>query len=328
MNSRLAQAEAASKPIQHSELGEVHEQRKADNHFVATLTELGEIKPDQIRRNLRVDDTFKQSKRELSIVLIMGAKIYVFVVKNWTGNYKPGPDGKFWLKREEYEESITVEQIKSPLVELQEQITLMHSHLCKNGASVNKQQVDGRLVFPNAGIQLDDEVKQNERILAGQEQINAFARGLQSTWKEYLISTVTPAYFSGELSYSQLNASRTGFGRASGWDKLKLVGGRVIEGDYKGCASVAIERSKVSQMDFRHNRNPLSAKVYAVMGYTPQVNIELVKRGGTAGWITGRELHSTVQVPFNTEVTFHFAGEQKEATVPANEIESISLSSK
>ena len=113
------QAEAASKPIQHNEIEEVSAQRKCEDHFVATLTEIGQIKPDQIKRRLRVDDTFKQSKRELGIVLILNEKIYVFLVRNWTGNYRPGPDGKFWLKRTEYEESITVEQIKSPLVELQ-----------------------------------------------------------------------------------------------------------------------------------------------------------------------------------------------------------------
>jgi len=328
VNSRLAQAEAASKPIQHNEIEEVSAQRKCEDHFVATLTEIGQIKPDQIKRRLRVDDTFKQSKRELGIVLILNEKIYVFLVRNWTGNYRPGPDGKFWLKRTEYEESITVEQIRSPLVELQEQVTLMHNHLTKNGASVTKLQVAGKLVFPNSEIVLDDEVRQNDHILAGTEQIMAFARGLQQTWKQYLLAPIIPSYFSGALSYSQLAASRSGLGRAGGWDKLKLVGGRVIDGDYKGCSSIAIERSKVSNMNFRHNRSSLTGKLYAVAGYTPQVNIDLVKRGGRSGWITGAELHSTVQIPYNTEICFHFAGEQKEASIPANEIESIFLSSK
>lgn len=260
----MNQAEAASKPIQHNEIEEVSAQRKCEDHFVATLTEIGQIKPDQIKRRLRVDDTFKQSKRELGIVLILNEKIYVFLVRNWTGNYRPGPDGKFWLKRTEYEESITVEQIRSPLVELQviitklslsvnchfagmnttnicayicmvqEQVTLMHNHLTKNGASVTKLQVAGKLVFPNGEIVLDDEVRQNDHILAGTEQIMAFARGLQQTWKQYLLAPITPSYFSGALSYSQLAASRSGLGRAGGWDKLKLVGGRVIDGDYKG----------------------------------------------------------------------------------------------
>ena len=95
-----------------------------------------------------------------------------------------------------------------------------------------------------------------------------------------------------------------------------------------GCSSIAIERGKVSNLNFRHNRSVLTGKLYAVAGYTPQVNIDLVKRGGRSGWITGAELHSTVQIPYNTEICFHFAGEQKEASIPANEIESIFLSSK
>jgi len=240
LNSRLAQAETASSPIQHDEIEEIKGQRQAEAHFVSTLTQLGQLRPDQVKRSLRVDDSFKQSKRELGIVLMMDATIYVFVVKNWTGNYKPGPDGKYWLKRTEWDESISVEQIKSPLVELQEQITLMHNHLAKNGATVTKQQVDGRLVFPHAELVLDDEVKQNAHILAGADHINVFARGLQTTWKENVLSAITPAYFSGALSYKQLAASKSGLGRAGGWDKLKLAGGRVIEGDYKGLIIVWI----------------------------------------------------------------------------------------
>lgn len=328
VKSRLAAAEVASKPIQHSERDEVTAQRQAEGHFVATLRELGQIKDEQIKIRLRVDDTFKQARRELGVVLILDKTINVFVVKNWKGNYRPGPDGKFWLKRTEWDESITVEQIKSPLVELQEQITLLHNHLAKNGASVTKVQIGGKLVLPNSEIVLDDEVRSNEHILAGAEQINSYVRNLQQTWSEYLLSPVTPSYFSGALSYSQLAASKTGLGRAGGWDKLKLVGGRVIDGDYKGCSSLAVDRSTVSQLDFRHNRNLVMGKIYAVAGYTPQVNIDLLKRGGGAGWITGTELHSSVAVPYNTEIQFHFANEQKEATIPANEIESIVLSSK
>ena len=80
---------------------------------------LGQLKPEQIARKLLVDDSFKQSKRELQLVVVLDQEIVVFAINTWSGKYKPGPDGKFWLKRTEYEESITVEQIKSPLVELQ-----------------------------------------------------------------------------------------------------------------------------------------------------------------------------------------------------------------
>ena len=40
-------------------------------------------------------------------------------------------------------------------------------------------------------------------------------------------------------------------------------------------------------------------------------------------WITKK----SVDIPYNTEIVFHFAGEQKEATIPVNEVEFIKLSS-
>ena len=153
MNSRLAAVETVSKPITHTELESVTKQRQAETHFANQLINIGKIsikfdlvtfdrfhifrsqvdfvwncrnkfyigqlKPEQIARKLLVDDSFKQSKRELQLVVVLDQEIVVFAINTWSGTYKPGPDGKFWLKRTEYEESITVEQIKSPLVELQ-----------------------------------------------------------------------------------------------------------------------------------------------------------------------------------------------------------------
>ena len=58
------------------------------------------------------------------------------------------------------------------------------------------------------------------------------------------------------------------------------------------------------------------------------MTIALEKRGGRQGWFGGADLHSSVQVPFNTEIVFHCGNEQKEATIPANEINYISLASK
>ena len=77
------------------------------------------------------------------MAIVLDRVIACFVVKNWQGIHKPGPDGKFWLKRTETEEAIAVEQIKSPLVEVQEQVTLLHGHLVQSGAAVTKAQVKG-----------------------------------------------------------------------------------------------------------------------------------------------------------------------------------------
>ena len=55
-----------------------------------------------------------QSKRELQLAVVLDQEMVVFSINTWSGTYKPGPDGKFLLKRTEDEESMTVEQIKSP----------------------------------------------------------------------------------------------------------------------------------------------------------------------------------------------------------------------
>jgi len=324
MNSRLAAVETVSKPITHTELESVTKQRQAETHFANQLINIGQLKPEQIARKLLVDDSFKQSKRELQLVVVLDQEIVVFSINTWSGTYKPGPDGKFWLKRTEYEESITVEQIKSPLVELQEQVTLLHAHLIKSGAGVTKSQVKGFLVFTNDEIKIDDEVKDHNSILIG-SKVTKYISSLQKTWGQYILDPFKPSILTGALSYKQIASSSSGLKKVGSWDKIGLTGGRVVEGNYKSCASVGFDRSNVSRMTFVHNRNSMSGKIYAVAGYIPSVTIQLEKRGGKAGWITGKELFSSVEVPFNTDLVFHFAGEQKEATIPVNEIEYIIL---
>ena len=75
-----------------------------------------------------------------------------------------------------------------------------------------------------------------------------------------------------------------------------------MEGNYKSCASVGFDRSNVSKMTFLHNRNSMSGKIYAVAGYIPSVTIQLEKRGGKSGWITGKELFSSVEARVRTRI--------------------------
>ena len=89
---RLAAQDVVANPTKHEELPEVEAQRKAEDDFVNDLVNLGKIKQSQIKRRLRVSDTFGKGKRELQIVLTTDYNVFVFLgngqifklVKNWS----------------------------------------------------------------------------------------------------------------------------------------------------------------------------------------------------------------------------------------------------
>ena len=232
VKSRLAAAETASNPTEHREIENVQAQRKAENEFVTQLINLGGIQPNQILRRLRLDDTFKQGKRELSLILLTDYTIYCFVIKNWAGKYSPGSDGKFWIERQESGESITVRQFPSPLVDVEQQTKLLHTHLVKTGANVRNTAIKGYVVFTNGALELADEVEANGSVLV-KTKIPQFCRSLQKNWRQYLTDPYIPSLFSGALSYKQISASSDGLKKAGTWDKLILSGGREIDGDYQ-----------------------------------------------------------------------------------------------
>ena len=149
-------------------------------------------------------------------------------------------------------------------------MTLLHSHLIKSGAGVTKVQVKGFLVFTSDDINLDQEVIDHSSILIGQK-ILKYLSSLQKTWGQYLLDPLKPSIFTGALSYKQIANSSSGLKKVGSWDKIGLVGGRVVEGNYKSCASVGFSRTDVSRLAFIHNRNNLSGKIYAIAGYVPRL---------------------------------------------------------
>jgi len=323
VKSRLAAAETVSNPTEHREIEDVHAQRKAESAFAAQLVALGCVRPDQIRRRLRLDDTFQQGKREVNLILVTDYVIYCFVIRNWAGKFSPGSDGKFWIQRTEFDEQIKVTQFPSPLVDLEQQTKLLHGHLVKTGAAVKQTSIKGHLVFTNAALELPEEVEKNQAVLV-KEKIPQFCRSLQKTWRQYLTDPLIPSLLTGALSYNQLSASTMGLKKAGTWDKLVLTGGRVVDGDFKGCSMLAFDRANVSKLTFIHSRGNWLGTARALIGGTPKITVQLHKRGGVSGWFVSN-LHSTVEVPYTVSVAFHIAGEDTDAQIPANEIESISL---
>ena len=290
---RLAAAETVSNPTEHREIEDVHAQRKAESEFAAQLVSLGGCRPDQIRRRLRLDDTFQQGKREVNLILVTDYVIYCFVIKNWAGKFAPGSDGKFWIQRTEVDEQIKVTQFPSPLVDLEQQTKLLHGHLVKTGAAVKQTSIKGHLVFTNAALELPEEVEKNQLILI-KEKIPQFCRSLQKTWRQYLTDPLIPSLLSGALSYNQLAASSMGLKKAGTWDKLVLTGGRVVDGDFKvsdirtktfptnqfafkGCSMLAFDRANVSKLTFLHSRGNWLGTARALIGGSPKITVQLHK---------------------------------------------------
>jgi len=48
-----------------------------------------------------------------------------------------------------------------------------------------------------------------------------------------LTDPLKPSFFTGALSYKQLSAANIGLSKGGSYDKIKLTGGRLIEGDFK-----------------------------------------------------------------------------------------------
>jgi hypothetical protein len=127
---------------------------------------------------------------------------------------------------------VTVKQIPSPLVEVEEQTKLLHSHLVKTGTVVKTGQIKGKLVFTNPELKIPEEIEANGLVMM-KNDIPKFCRGLQKTWTEYITAPLIPSLISGALSYNQISASSSGLRKAGTWDKLMLNGGRTLDGDYK-----------------------------------------------------------------------------------------------
>lgn len=324
VKSRLAAVETAANPTSHTELDNVAAQRRAEADFVSKLISLGGVQASQIQRRLRLDDSFSQGKREVNVILTTDYTIYCFLIRNWKGNLSPGSDGKFWIERQETEENVNVRQFPSPLVDAEQQVKLLHSHLMKTGATVSTSAIKAIVVFTNPDLTLPEEIEENSSVLMA-SKIPQFCRSLQKTWRQYLTDPLIPSLISGALSYKQISASGSGMKKAGTWDKLYLTGGRTVDGDFKGCAILAFDRKDVSRLDFVHNRNTWIGTAKALIGATPSVSVQMHKRGVAPGWIY-TNLHSTVEIPYNVDVNFHFAGEDSVAKVPANEIESVLLS--
>ncbi|CBY30821.1 unnamed protein product [Oikopleura dioica] len=321
--ARLAAQDVVANPTKHEELPEVEAQRKAEDDFVNDLVNLGKVQKSQIRRRLRVSDTFGKGQRELQIVLTTDFSVFVFLVKPWSGKYKPGADAKDWLSISETDEATSIKLIKSPLLEIEQQCKLLHSHLISTGAAVKSSAVEGFLIFSSSSIDLPEDVLELEHVLTG-SKIKSFCRKLEKSWTQYLTDPLKPSFFTGALSYKQLSAANIGLSKGGSYDKIKLTGGRLIEGDFKACPMTSFDRSEIGRLEFIHNRTTWFGSAKALLGAQPTVTIRLYKRGQTPGWISSGSF-STNEIPFNVSAEFHAAGESAIAKIPVNEIEFINL---
>lgn len=327
MRNRLAHAKEATCPGSYSDDEQTKAGRDAERELVNSLREQG-IPSNHIFCGLRVPDAFQTRKYEIDIVVLTEAGVYTMEVKNWSGEVLPSKDGKTWVqkKQDKWKDSakVTYEvNHDNALESLKFKSQLLRSHLLKNEACLSPKFFHPRVIFVNHLTMLDNSLEKLEEVVPPGEYlnfVNSFKWGVASK----ILNSFVPGLLTGQLSYSAIEATRQVLNKIGTWDVLLLNGGRQLMGDFKGSPHLSPNREETSIVSFIHQRNAAWGMLWAVVGYTPSVFVKMYQRGGE-GWL-GHSSCGSLYIPYNAEMTFRVAGEQVDAKIPANDIDSLVLS--
>ncbi|KAJ8019030.1 hypothetical protein HOLleu_42631 [Holothuria leucospilota] len=327
LRNRLAHAKEATAPGSHCEDDQIKAGREAERELVNFLREQG-VPSSHVFCGLRVPDTFQTKKYEIDIVVLTEFGIYTIEVKNWVGAVLPGNEGKTWIQRKrdirDDQAEVTYEvNHDNPLEQLKFKTQLLRTHLLRNEACISKTFFHPRVVFTNHLTELDKSLEAMEEIVSPGKYLQ-FVESFKWGVATKLLNSVVPGLLTGQLSYSAIEAARQILCKVGTWDILHLNGGRQLMGDFKGCVHFSPNREETSQIDFTHQRNATWGVLWAIIGYSPSVFVKMYQRGGK-GWF-GHATCGSIYIPYNADISFRVAGEEADAKIPANDIESLVLS--
>ncbi|XP_072029609.1 uncharacterized protein [Amphiura filiformis] len=328
IGNRLVQAQQASAPTHHAEDESVKAGREAEQQLVELLRKHG-VPNGYVYQGLRVPDGFRTRKYEIDVVVLSEYGIYAIEVKNWSGRVAVSHDGKSWVHgkkdiNKEKDVTLHYDQVHdNVLIGIQQKAQLLRNHLLRNESCLAEKYFHPRVVFMNSNVQLCDKLKSTKEVI-GQEHLLKFLESFEKGLAWSVANSMIPSFITGQLSYSAIESARQGLCTIGTWDVLQLNGGRQLIGDFKSCPHISPNRDDTARLDFKHQRNATVSSVWAVLGYSPQVTVNMYKRNSTS-WLVGSTLGS-VNVPYNTDVTFRVAGEQVDSKIPVNDIHNITLS--
>ncbi|KAJ7386282.1 hypothetical protein OS493_010687 [Desmophyllum pertusum] len=328
ISKRLEQANQAANPQEHLEEERVKAGRNAELSFASSLRLKSGLDSSSLFCCLRIPDRYQARKREIDVVVLSADGIFCIEVKCWSGTVTRSEDGSKWIQTRTKQistNSFTTNHIEheNSMTETEIKARLLREYLSRKEVYLAEKLFHSRVVFCNANVELDENISNHSAVIKPSDHdkfIQSFSRGFLQSFPE----AVVPSWISGKLSFSQLNQIRTILSSTGTWDVIQLNGGRQLYGDFRECAGVSLDRQKCEALLFSHQRSRTVGMAWAVFGYSPQVSVSLLERGGT-GWIWNSYCAS-LKIPYNTDVVFRICGEEVDSKIPANDIERISIS--
>ncbi|XP_039273648.2 uncharacterized protein LOC120347658 [Styela clava] len=324
ITSRLIQAQQASSPPKHVDNEAEKAGREAEEELENLLLSSAGLKNSDVFRRLRIPDNFQTHRHEIDIVILTGEGIYCIEVKNYGGELVLCKDESYWEKRKNSGKFTTsVSQVPNPVLSIRNKSQILRNHLMRAGICLHERSFFPRVVLMNKNCKIDDLIE-NDYYVVTHKNLQKFLASFKQPISTMITDPLIPYFFSGKLSYSQIDQTRNALCQIGTWDIMELHGGRQLVGDYKGCTELSFDRSEVEKMVLVHQRNTVLSSMWAVLGYTPTVSATLFKRNG-AGWF-GHSIVGNVVLPYNKDIGFQIAGESHVSKIPANDIHCIKLS--
>jgi len=324
--SRLVQTDIVSNPSKHLEDEAVAAGRKAEKQVEELLVNLGWMPSYNVFHSLRIPNGMQTGRREIDLVVLTDDTIFCLEVKNWSGTISRCSDNVYWQQKvanhSRRDKGKFIQHI-CPIRSIKEKTSLLRSHLSRGGIFIAESRFVFKVILVNVNGRVCERIATSDAVVT-HERLNAFATKFAKPYSAYLIDPLVPAYFRGQFSYAQMEQIRAVLNLVGTWDVLELHGGKVLHGDFKGCAEIKVERKNVDTILFTHQRNKAAATFWAVLGYSPSTTATLQKRGHY--WWFGKETVGTVAVPFNRDVSFRVAGSAVDSRVPCNDINKVFLS--
>jgi len=325
---RLKQASQAANPQEHLEEEHVKAGRNAEIAFATSLREKSGLDSSSVFCCLRVPDRYQARKREIDVVVVNSDGIFCIEVKCWSGSVACSDDKSKWIQtktRQISTNSFTTSHIEHENIsaETKSKANLLRDHISRQEIYIPQNLYHSKVVFTNPNVQLDETILNDPAVVRPKEHdkfVESFSRGYLASFQEAMV----PSWISGKISYSQLNQIKAALALTGTWDIVHLNGGKQLFGDFKGCAGISLDRQKCESLVFSHQRRKAVGMTWALLGYSPQVTVSLLERGGT-GWLWNSYCAS-LKIPYNTDVVFRICGEDVDAKIPANDIEHISIS--
>ncbi|KAG7324764.1 hypothetical protein KOW79_011080 [Hemibagrus wyckioides] len=294
--------------------------------FIEHVRRLSGLKKEDLFCNLRIPNQFQTSRQEINLIILTGAGVYCIDVKPWRGVVSAPAPNTWHIQVKEEEQNFTntsIQQIPDPLQSITTKTKDLCSHMQRCGVNIKPTLFLPRILFLSPHCHLDEELRKRKELVS-YEDMEMFLRSLREGYVTWITDAMTPSWISGHLSFRQLGAVQSVLGRLGTWDVVQLSSGAELKGDFQGCQHLALDRQETDVLEFSRGWSLSTDTLWALLGHKPQVTVRMYKRGAHS-WL-GKPLSGTTTIPSNTHIMFRISGDDEDAKIPANNINSITLS--